>query len=113
LNKNCHWPSKLARFSFDMLRSSSKPSIFLSNDVRYSSFFIPSFGDRIYSSYVNAFDSALIRLQSWTLDSRPSASSSRSPNLSSSDSKIDTSVLLPNLSTSQRKRIKSFLKVCF
>ncbi|KAL8283267.1 hypothetical protein RQP46_006045 [Phenoliferia psychrophenolica] len=75
---------------------------------------------KIYSSYVNAFDSALARLQTWTVVPEPprarSNSSTSSPPLGST-SKMGSPPYDPstpaasNLSTSQRKRIKSYLKI--
>lgn len=71
---------------------------------------------RIYSSYVNGFDAALARIQSWAMDStRPSTSSGVSPQIGSgSPLAFDPSAaIVTHLSTNKRKRIKSYLKVSF
>lgn len=64
---------------------------------------------KIYSSYVNAFDSALARLSGWrTVGSSilPLVNGSKSPIPGSPDPSAS------GMSTSQRKRIKAFLKRC-
>ncbi|ORY42449.1 hypothetical protein BCR35DRAFT_41254 [Leucosporidium creatinivorum] len=71
---------------------------------------------KIYSSYVNGFDAALARIQSWAMDStRPTTSSGASPQIGSgSPHAFDPSAaIVTHLSTNKRKRIKSYLKVSF
>ncbi|KAM0749495.1 hypothetical protein T439DRAFT_348910 [Meredithblackwellia eburnea MCA 4105] len=75
---------------------------------------------KIYSSYVNAFDSALARLQSWTTSTetptRSRANSTASSPALTSSSRMgspDPNAPPPStLSTSQKKRVKSYLKRC-
>ncbi|KAF8912848.1 hypothetical protein CPB84DRAFT_1841295 [Gymnopilus junonius] len=89
---------------------------------------------RMYSSYINNFDSSVQRVKYWTSDRSspgsaipgsslsPSSSSSQlvglgismamtsTPNIIGDNSPAATGI--PNLTTSQRKRIKSYLKRC-
>jgi hypothetical protein len=97
--------------SFATPRSSSMSLV-----IFFSSCLTLCFSFRIYSSYVNGFDSSLARIQSWSADSRPSTSNGiASPALGSAGHPsmlFDPSAsIVSTLSTSQRKRIKSFLKV--
>ncbi|BGP24142.1 hypothetical protein JCM10295v2_003049 [Rhodotorula toruloides] len=73
---------------------------------------------KIYSGYINGFDDALARIQSWgkSSSSRPSAGGV-SPALSSaalaSSTTFDAAAsIAQTLSSSQRKRIRSWLKRC-
>lgn len=65
---------------------------------------------RIYSSYVNSFDSALSRLQTWTVEPRPRTSNGGTVTVLPQD---PTATSATPISSSQRKRIKSYLKVSF
>ncbi|KDR85180.1 hypothetical protein GALMADRAFT_330695 [Galerina marginata CBS 339.88] len=87
---------------------------------------------RMYSSYINNFDSSVQRVKYWTSDrsSPGTATPALSPSSSSAqlvglgitmaitgnpNSLVETSAAatgIPNLTTSQRKRIKSYLKRC-
>ncbi|KAK4702974.1 hypothetical protein P7C70_g3239, partial [Phenoliferia sp. Uapishka_3] len=80
---------------------------------------------KIYSSYVNAFDSALARLQTWTVNdltrARSNSTASRGGSVTSSPQlgftprigAFDPSApAASTLSTNQKKRIKSYLKRC-
>ncbi|SGY78979.1 BQ5605_C008g05005 [Microbotryum silenes-dioicae] len=72
---------------------------------------------KIYSAYVNAFDGALTRIQSWIIDAAPSR-----PGTSSGSREASTPGLAANkpdgshggcaLTMNQKKRIKAFLKRC-
>ncbi|BGO98891.1 hypothetical protein NBRC10513v2_003293 [Rhodotorula toruloides] len=68
---------------------------------------------KIYSGYINGFDDALARIQSWgkNSSSRPSAGAV-SPALASSTTFDATASIAQTLSSSQRKRIRSWLKRC-
>lgn len=61
---------------------------------------------RIYSSYVNSFDSALNRLQTWTVEPRPRTSNGGTVTVLPQDQ-----AGVSPITSSQRKRIKSYLKV--
>ncbi|BGP07499.1 hypothetical protein JCM10049v2_003336 [Rhodotorula toruloides] len=73
---------------------------------------------KIYSGYINGFDDALARIQSWGKNSsnRPSAGAVSpalsSPALASSTTFDATASIAQTLSSSQRKRIRSWLKRC-
>ncbi|GJN89431.1 hypothetical protein Rhopal_002411-T1 [Rhodotorula paludigena] len=73
---------------------------------------------KIYSSYINSFDDALARIQTWAKTSGRSRSntstsaSGSSPALGSLNTFDATAGLPSTLSSSQKKRIKSWLKRC-
>jgi len=88
---------------------------------------------RMYSSYINNFDSSVQRVKYWTSDRNTPGSSSPGNTLSPSSSSaqlvglgismamaapnaladnLSAATGIPNLTTSQRKRIKSYLKRC-
>ncbi|GAA6008333.1 uncharacterized protein JCM10292_005536 [Rhodotorula paludigena] len=73
---------------------------------------------KIYSSYINSFDDALARIQTWAKTSGRSRSntstsaSGSSPALGSLNAFDATAGLPSTLSSSQKKRIKSWLKRC-
>ncbi|SCV70764.1 BQ2448_3526 [Microbotryum intermedium] len=72
---------------------------------------------KIYSAYVNAFEGALTRIQSWTVDaapSRPGTSSGvrEASMLGLATNKLDGSHVVCTLTINQKKRIKGFLKRC-
>ncbi|KAF9243943.1 hypothetical protein BU15DRAFT_72053 [Melanogaster broomeanus] len=78
---------------------------------------------RMYSSYINNFDNSVQRVKHWTTDKALSGTSSPGPGLSpSSNGTAHSAISLPspssdltglaNLTSSQRKRIKTFLKRC-
>lgn len=67
---------------------------------------------KIYSSYVNGFDGALAKIQSWSADP---GSRERSPVLGGSSPNPGAGAGVQQasrLSTNQRKRIKSYMKKC-
>ncbi|GAA5895216.1 hypothetical protein JCM6882_006617 [Rhodosporidiobolus microsporus] len=73
---------------------------------------------KIYSSYINGFDDALARIQTWakttSSSSRPGTSAGNygSPALGSLTSFDATAGIASSLSSSQKKRIKSWMKRC-
>ncbi|KAG2023276.1 signal transducer [Coprinopsis cinerea AmutBmut pab1-1] len=78
---------------------------------------------RMYSSYINNFDSSVQRVKSWTSPSgvtspgtsiSPSSSSAQLSSLamSMSGSAAPVDIVGPTLTSSQRKRIKAYLKRC-
>ncbi|GAA5837625.1 hypothetical protein JCM11251_002028 [Rhodosporidiobolus azoricus] len=71
---------------------------------------------KIYSSYINGFDDALARIQTWAKTSssspRPGTAMGSSPALGSLTSFDATAGIDSTLSSSQKKRIKSWLKRC-
>jgi hypothetical protein len=72
---------------------------------------------RIYSAYVITFDSAMLRIQNWSIEPKSSPNPSQTPRLRSASSGTLTARLGPLsptaglLSLPQKKRIHSFLKV--
>ncbi|BGP39457.1 hypothetical protein JCM10449v2_003407 [Rhodotorula kratochvilovae] len=74
---------------------------------------------KIYSSYINSFDDALARIQTWAKTTSRSRSNTASggapgasPALGSSSTMFDaTAGFASTLSSSQKKRIKSWLKI--
>ncbi|GAA5991816.1 hypothetical protein JCM10908_002218 [Rhodotorula pacifica] len=71
---------------------------------------------KIYSSYINGFDDALARIQSWakpTQTRSPLLPTPTSPAIGNSLAAYDAAAgVQSTLSTSQKKRIKSWLKRC-
>ncbi|KAH7883764.1 hypothetical protein F5I97DRAFT_1813713 [Phlebopus sp. FC_14] len=75
---------------------------------------------RMYSTYINNFDNSIQRIKYWTTD-RPSTAAGSPGNLSPASNAASTVTSVPNvvsdssvanLSSGQRKRIKTFLKRC-
>lgn len=72
------------------------------------------FASRIYSSYINGFDDALARIQSWakpTPSRSPLLPSPASPAIGGIASYDAAAGVQSTLSANQKKRIKSWLKV--
>lgn len=68
----------------------------------------------LYSAYVNNFDLALARIQSWSVESARSLSATSSPVIGSPNpTSFDATGGVPfvSLSANKRKRIKQWLKV--
>lgn len=73
---------------------------------------IARFRNRIYAPYVTAFDIALARLDTWSVERRTSAASHASNSTASSTPVLDASYAgAPEMSSSQRRRVKEFLRV--
>ncbi|KAI9572792.1 hypothetical protein HD554DRAFT_1359366 [Boletus coccyginus] len=76
---------------------------------------------KMYSSYINNFDNSVQRIKYWTSDRAPAGNTSPGFSLSPTSSSLpSTPISLPNptgdsmanLTSGQRKRIKTFLKRC-
>ncbi|THU94841.1 hypothetical protein K435DRAFT_667533 [Dendrothele bispora CBS 962.96] len=83
---------------------------------------------KMYSTYINNFDNAVQRVKYWSSDRQPNGSPAMSPSSSTAQlaglglaiSAVSNPALVtenspsgaPNLTSSQRKRIRSFLKRC-
>jgi len=76
---------------------------------------------RMYSSYINNFDNSVQRIKHWTTDKTPTGNISPGSALSPTNSGLSSTTVslpnaandsMPNLTTSQRKRIRTFLKRC-
>lgn len=66
---------------------------------------------KIYSAYVNGFDASLAQIQTWAASSTSARPSTASGTSSSSTMFDAASQIGSNLSQSQKKRIKSWMKV--
>ncbi|KAG8219966.1 hypothetical protein J3R82DRAFT_971 [Butyriboletus roseoflavus] len=76
---------------------------------------------KMYSSYINNFDNSVQRIKYWTIDRAPAGNTSPGSALSPTSTGLsNTAISLPtpmsdsmaNLTSGQRKRIKTFLKRC-